>query len=61
MRREEERNQVQACEIREADLVAVPIRAPAGNADLRTGHDASRRDAAILRPRSRERTNGEDP
>src|SRR3954447_3209484 len=39
MRREEEGNQAQACEIRKTDLVAVPIWAPAGNADLRTSHD----------------------
>ena len=49
MRREDEGNQVQAREIRESDLVAVPIRALAGDGDLRTGDDASSRDAAIHR------------
>jgi hypothetical protein len=49
MRREDEGNQAQAREVRQADLVAVPIRAPGGNADLQTSNDASRRDVAIYR------------
>jgi hypothetical protein len=60
MRREDEGNQVQAREIRESDLVAVPIRAPAGDADIRTGDDASSPDAAIHRA-SRRHKLSDDP
>jgi hypothetical protein len=47
VRRDDEGHQTHAGEIRQSRLVAVPVRTPPGDADIRTSNNASRRDAAV--------------